>query len=315
MPLTCADPVFDHSRGRPCPSCVRAHGGTGRSKRFCRTACSPVSSGQIVPGADRSHAGKPAVDPVLAPACLDRRGQAALAVPRPRSLDQAAGREAIVAWIADLVPRGCLLWPGCGRFFQMPGSEICSGWAWVRFLWFASPGYPAMRFSLVKVSVPPFGSASMRAARSRAAPRVSQSARWGWLPGASAVTVPERGQPVAFGARVDVAGQPKRVDQGAGVNAGAAAVQEPPVDADVVPDDDFPFQPCCEFGVNAGEAGRCGEDVAGEAGGDPGPAGDWPARVDDGGVGAGHGRVPAGDGDEGDFKDVLVVAVLSAAAF
>src|ERR1035441_2425612 len=102
----------------------------------------------------------PAVDPVLAPACLvggDRqpslyRDHAAWI----RRLDALPSSRVLLSRRADVF---------CGRMrlvLQMPGSEICSGWAWVRFLWFASPGYPAMRFRSVKVSLPSSGRSEER---------------------------------------------------------------------------------------------------------------------------------------------------------
>jgi hypothetical protein len=94
-----------------------------------------------------------------------------------------------------------------------------------------------------------------------------------------------------------------------------AAVQQSPVHADLVADDNAPVQAAGELGLDIGGIGRRGQRGSGQPGGHPGAAGNGPAGVDERGVGVGHVGSPGGDGDDGDFEDGLVVVVLSAAAF
>jgi hypothetical protein len=103
----------------------------------------------------------------------------------------------------------------------------------------------------------------------------------------SEVELGGQGAEAVLGAELEVAGQAEGVDERGRGDRGVAAVQEAPVDADVVADDDVPADAAGELGLDGGGAGGRGQDGGGEAGRDPGTARDAAAGVDEGGVSGG----------------------------
>jgi hypothetical protein len=134
-------------------------------------------------------------------------------------------------------------------------------------------------------------------------------------PGVEGVLLQQPDQVPALARGVKVAVEPGGVDQGRGLGFGHQTVQQPPVHADIVPDDDPPVQAVNDLSTDVVQGGRGEQDVAGEFPGDPWAGRDQAAGVDRAVPGGDQIRKAAVQRDNRDLQDLLAVTILAAGAF